>query len=130
MCRTVRGGGRLCDANFGANYSERAISAARELLRETGHADERGPWVPIGAAVHSGTAWFGAIGREGHTELAFVGDAVNTTARLAASTDAGEILVSSTAAAHAGLNNAGHRSLELKGKAEHVAVISLWVRPS
>ena len=115
---------------FGSNYSERAIGAARTLLDATGHAEQQGPWVPVGAAVHSGRAWFGAVGQGDHTELAFLGDAVNTTARLAAVADAGEILVSSTAAAQAGLERElEQRSLKLRGKAEPVRVISLRVRP-
>jgi adenylate cyclase len=116
---------------FGSNYSERAIGSARALLHATGHADQQGPWVPVGAAVHSGRAWFGAVGHGDHTEIAFVGDAVNTTARLAALAEAGEILVSSSAAAEAGLEGArDERTVNLRGKTEPVRVVSLRVRPN
>src|SRR5688500_1177037 len=51
---------------LGERYSERAINAARELLRLTGHANGDGPWVPVGAAVHAGRIWFGARGQGTH----------------------------------------------------------------
>ena len=113
---------------LGERYSERAVKAARALLEATGHTEPEGPWVPVGAAVHSGRIWFGAIGRGTHTEITVVGDAVNTAARLAAVALAGEIVVSADAAAEAGLDaNLEHRTLQLKGKAEPVDVVSLRV---
>lgn len=113
---------------LGSQYTERAIKAARELLQATGHADPIGPWVPVGAAIHTDRVWFGAIGQGIHTEITYVGDGVNTTARLAALADAGEILVSTAASAEAGLDKAlERRSLQLKGRAEPVEVVSLRV---
>jgi class 3 adenylate cyclase len=107
-------------------HAERAVSAARELLRTTGHATQEGPNVPIGAAVHTGRVWFGAVGEGGHVELTIVGDAVNVAARLAAQAKAGQILVSAEAAEKAGLDpNLPRSSLELKGKAEPVEVVTL-----
>jgi adenylate cyclase len=109
-------------------HSERAVSTARELLRATGHGTPQGPWVPIGAAVHTGRVWFGAVGEGVHVELTVVGDPVNVAARLAAQAGAGQILVSSEAAQKAGLDpSLPHRSLELKGKAEPVEVVTLRV---
>ena len=35
----------------------------------TGHADAAGPWLPLGAGVHSGTAWVGTVGDAAHVEL-------------------------------------------------------------
>ena len=115
---------------LGERYSERAINAAREVLRLTGHADVAGPWVPVGAAVHSGRAWFGAVGQGHHTEITLVGDPVNTAARLAALAATGEIVVSVVAAAEAGLDTTlERRTMELKGKVEPVDVVSLRVGP-
>lgn len=102
---------------LGANHVERAVDAARDLFRATGHGMPDGPWVPLGAGVHTGTAWFGAIGEGSHVEITIVGDAINTTARLAAAAGPGEILVSAEAAAVVGLEpTLEHRSLDLKGK--------------
>jgi adenylate cyclase len=46
----------------GDRHVAQAVGAAQELLHRTGHADPDGPWVPVGAGVHTGTAWFGAVG--------------------------------------------------------------------
>lgn len=108
------------------NHPARAVACAQALMRATGHADPGGPWVPIGAGVHSGTVWFGAVGEGAHVEITVVGDPVNVTARLAAAAAPGEILVSAQAAVEAGLDGAlPHRSLELKGKSEPMEVVSL-----
>ena len=109
-------------------HAERAVETAQDLLRATGHADPRGPWVPIGAGVHTGRAWFGAMGEGAHVALTIVGDPMNVTARLAARAEAGEILVSAEAAEQAGLDpSLARRTLELKGRQEPVQVVSLRV---
>jgi adenylate cyclase len=112
----------------GEDYARRAIDAARELLAETGHPDE--PWIPIGVGVHAGTAYVGAVGaREGRVEMAALGDAMNTGARLSSSAAAGEILASDYVVRRAGLDATAFeaRSLQLKGKTEPVAVRVLTV---
>ena len=112
----------------GERHAERGVAAARALLRATGHADPNGPWVPIGAGVHTGMAWYGAVGEGAHVELTVIGDAVNVAARLASAAAAGEVLVTVDAAAAAGLDpNLEHRPLELKGKQDATEVVSLGV---
>jgi adenylate cyclase len=69
----------------GDRHAKDGVAAAQGLLRATGHGEAGGPWVPLGAGVHTATTWFGAVGRGQHVELTAVGDAVNTTARLARS---------------------------------------------
>jgi adenylate cyclase len=62
--------------------------------------------------------------------LVSLGDAMNTTARLASTARAGEILVTTPAAAAAGLDPAiERRSLDLKGKALPTEVVSIRVGP-
>jgi adenylate cyclase len=113
----------------GERHVAAAIRAAQELLAETGHASLDGPWVPVGAGVHSGTVWFGAVGEGEHVELTSIGDVVNTTARLAAAAAAGEILVTASAAAAVGLDRGSeHRSLDLKGKEQPIDVVVVGVR--
>ena len=115
---------------YGDDHPKRAVDAALALLRATGHADPGGPWAPVGAGVHTGRVWFGTVGEGSHVEITVVGDAVNTTARLAAEAVAGEILVSTDAAAAAGLDPAlNRRSLALKGKEGTTEVVSLRVGP-
>jgi len=104
------------------------VEAAQDLLRATGHADPEGPWVPVGAGVHTARTWFGAVGQGSHIELTMLGDAVNVAARLGSRAAAGEILVTSEAAASAGLDpTLERRSLELKGKSLATEVVSLTV---
>lgn len=115
---------------LGQRHAERAVEAALALLRATGHEDPGGPWAPLGAGVHTGRMWFGAIGEGKHVEITVVGDVVNTTARLAAAATTGEIIVSAEAAADAGLDaTLERRSLALKGKQLATDVVSLRVEP-
>lgn len=101
----------------GEQHAARTVEAAQALLVATGHADPGGPWLPLGAGVHTGPAWVGTVGDRAHVELTALGDTVNTTARLASVAKVGEILVTKAAADAAGLDPAlEHRSLELKGK--------------
>jgi adenylate cyclase len=114
----------------GDRHAVQAVDAARALLTETGHGSATGPWVSLGAGVHTAVTWFGAVGQGQRVELTAVGDAVNTTARLASLAAAGEILVTSGAAEAAGLDpRLERRQLELKGKQASTEVVSLRVGP-
>jgi adenylate cyclase len=110
----------------GPRHPAHAVEAARSILRATGHGEPGGPWVPVGAGVHTGLAWVGAVGDDSHTELTALGDAVNITARLAAVAAAGEVLVTAAAADAAGLDpGLERRRLELRGKELSTEVVSL-----
>jgi adenylate cyclase len=105
----------------GPAHARRAVDAAHDLLRATGHGDGE-PWIPIGAGVHTGVAYVGRVGEGDACDFTAVGDAVNTTARLASSAGAGEILVSAAAVEASGID-AGDlevRTLELRGRGEAV----------
>ena len=39
----------------GDEHSLRAVEAAQETLRVTGHGDPDGPWIPLGVGVHTGS---------------------------------------------------------------------------
>lgn len=107
-------------------HAQRAVDAARELLRRTGHGDSAGPWVPVGVGVSTGTAYVGSIGDGLDTELTAMGDMVNTTARLASAAGQGEILVAAATAAASRLpDSLEHRSLRLRGKTEPTEVVVL-----
>lgn len=115
----------------GPDHARLAVQAAEALLRATGHADPGGPWLPVGAGVHSGPAWIGAVGDEAHTELTALGDTVNVTARLASAAAAGEVLISADAVRAARLDASFEvHVLELKGKAAPTEVASLRVGPT
>jgi adenylate cyclase len=112
----------------GDQHASKAIDAAREILRRTGHGETGGPWLRVGAGVHTGEAWVGAIGSDTHVEMTAIGDAVNTAARLASVAAAGEILVSVDAARSAGLPaDLPRTSLALKGKEHELEVVRLGV---
>ncbi len=116
----------------GERYVARAIAGATDLLRATGHEDPGGPWVPVGAGVHAGSAWFGVVGEGSHVELTVVGDNVNVAARLASVARAGEVVVSIDAAESADLDTTAleRRTLELKGKSAGTEVVSIRIGPA
>jgi adenylate cyclase len=106
----------------GPDYARRAIDAAVDLVsRVRQEAD-----LPVGAGVHTGLAYVGTMeGTSGvERDIAAVGDAVNTTARLASAAEAGEVLISDEAVQSSGFDPKGLevRQLQLKGKANPFAV--------
>lgn len=112
----------------GAEHSRRAIEAAQEIMRATGHGSSDEPWIPLGAGVHTGTAFVGSVrSEEGTADITVLGDTPNTAARLSTSAKQGEILVSEATYAAAGLQNEDleKRKLELKGKSEPISVYVL-----
>jgi adenylate cyclase len=113
----------------GEQHAIRAVEASRALLKATGHGEPGGPWVPLGAGVHTGTTWMGAVGEGAAANMTALGDAMNVTARLAALADAGEILITSDAALAAGLDTSTlpHKSLELRGRQQLTEVVSLRI---
>jgi adenylate cyclase len=114
----------------GEQHAALAVEAARELLRRTGHEAAEGPWVALGAGVHTGVAWMGAVGEGPHTALTALGDAVNVAARLAALAQPGEILITAEAATAAGIGDGlERRVLDLRGKQQQTEVLALQIGP-
>lgn len=107
----------------GPNHAGQALQAGREILQATGHGQPEGPWIPLGAGVHTGTAFVGSVvSEEGSSDITVLGDVPNTTARLASSAGVGEILISEASCQAAGmdLGEMESRDLELKGKSSPV----------
>ncbi len=103
----------------GPQYVRRTVEAAQKLSRNM-----TGQGIPVGASVHSGVAYFGAVGAaDGLTDITAVGDEVNVAARLASQAAAGEIIVSEQALQAAGMDGSAlePRSLALKGISQPVA---------
>jgi adenylate cyclase len=109
----------------GSDHAAHAIAAARDLLRQAGN-DGPEPWLPVGAGVHTGKSFVGAVGEGDARDFTALGDTVNTAARLTGLAGAGEILVSAAAATASGLETAGleRRTLELRGREQGV---DAWV---
>jgi adenylate cyclase len=104
----------------GADYVRRTLEVAQSLARAMARQE-----IPVGIGVHSGVAYFGAMGTaEGLTDITAIGDEVNLAARLASKAAAGEIIVSEQALQEAGIDGGKleARSLELKGISEMVPV--------
>jgi adenylate cyclase len=113
----------------GDDHAADAIASARALLDRTGDGDGAEPWIPVGAAVHTGTSFVGAIGEGDARDFTALGDTVNAAARLSGLARAGEILISSESAAAAGYDTSGleRRTLELRGRGQS---IDAWVAPA
>lgn len=116
----------------GNEHAQRAIQAAQSLLRATGHADPEGPWISVGAGVHTGVSYVGTVGSQsGAMDLTALGDVPNVAARLASMAAPGEVLVSEAASAAAGLEEDvfEKRSLQLKGRVEPVSACVIKIAP-
>lgn len=102
----------------GPHYRARAAQAAVALLKAVGYGKSREPWMPIGAAVNSGTAYVGNVGGQGIVDFTALGDPINTASRLASSAAAGEVLMSENvyAAVAEQFPNLEERILTLRGK--------------
>ena len=113
----------------GDHHAAAAVSAGQMLLQEAGRSDVTpGGAIPVGAAVHSGEAFVGSTGTDGAVnDFTALGDAVNTTARLASEAVAGELLVSVNAASAAGVEAAPleRRTIQIRGRTEPIEVVSL-----
>lgn len=117
----------------GPEHARRAVEAAKELLRVTGHADREGPWIPVGAGVHTGVSYVGTVGSKGGAmDLTALGDVPNVAARLASLADAGEVVVSGAVAEAADLDvdPTQSRSRALKGREKPVVTNVLRVSPN
>lgn len=111
----------------GPDHARVAVEAGRRILKATGHTDPSGPWIPVGIGVHTGVAYVGSVEvADGISDVAILGDAVNTTARLTSKAGAGEVVLSEATRIAAGLGPKGmqSRQFNLKGKTE---IVDAWV---
>jgi adenylate cyclase len=109
----------------GQEHARRAVEAAEQLLRATGHGSDEGPWVPLGAGVHTGTAFVGMVGSQGASDFTALGDSVNIAAHVASQAATGEILVTEDAASAAAVPaRFERRHLSLKGHSVDAMVLT------
>ena len=109
----------------GAEHARVAVRAAEDLLVATGHGSDRGPWVPLGAGVHTGRAFVGVVGSGSSTDFTALGDPVNIAAHLASQAAIGEVLVTipSATAAQLPLDGFERRHVSLKGHPVDAVVV-------
>jgi adenylate cyclase len=109
----------------GERHPEAAVETARALFHAVGYGSGDGPWLPLGAGVHTGEAFVGYVSRGEASEFTALGDTINVAAHLAAQARAGEILI--TEAVGASLETAGleRRHVSLKGHELDAIVITL-----
>jgi adenylate cyclase len=116
----------------GPNHAAAAVAAALDLAERAARANATPSGsIPVGTAVHTGEAFVGATGPAGTVDdFTALGDAVNTTARLASSAVAGEVIVSVAAAEAAGsaTGSLERRRVEIRGRVEPIEVIV--IRPA
>jgi adenylate cyclase len=110
----------------GQEHARRAVEAAKELFRVTGHGSADGPWAPLGAGVHTGRAFVGIVGSEGASDFTALGDPVNVAAHLASQAAVGEILVTNETATAAALpEELERRHVSLKGHPIDALVLAM-----
>jgi adenylate cyclase len=104
----------------GPDYVRKTIDVAQAISRQMTKQE-----IPVGIGVHSGIAYFGAVGTaDGLVDISAIGEEVNTAARLASQAGPGEIIVSERTMQAAGVDGREMelRTLELKGISQPVRV--------
>jgi adenylate cyclase len=101
----------------GPDHAGKAVEGARALFHAAGYGTPEGPWIPIGAGVHTGTAFVGMVGTHDAQDFTALGDPMNVAAHLTSQAAAGEILITGPTAAGASLDTDAleRRHLSLKG---------------
>ncbi len=109
----------------GPEHAKHAVEAAQALYHAVGYGTREGPWIPLGAGVHTGTAFVGLVSRGAVYEFTALGDAPNVAAHLAAQAGPGEILFTEDVAATYPSRELERRHLSLKGHPVDARVLLL-----
>jgi adenylate cyclase len=107
----------------GKDHAKVAVETGKRIMKTMGYGSSSGPWIPVGIGINTGVAYVGSVSAEGGaTDIAMLGDSVNTAARLTSLAGAGEILINESTRQVAGLRTDGmeSRTLMLKGKSQEV----------
>jgi adenylate cyclase len=99
----------------GEEHPRAAVRTAEALFRAVGYGSVEGPWVHLGAGVHTGQAFVGYVSRGEASEFTALGDTINVAAHLAAQAGPGEILITEPVGAAIGAEHLERRHLSLKG---------------
>jgi len=112
----------------GPDHATRVIQAARALFTAAGYGSADGPWVPLGAGIHTGPAFVGIVGGHDARDFTALGDPMNIAAHLASQAAAGEILITQSVLDRTQLVEADleARHVSLKGFPLDVFVLPTW----
>ena len=116
----------------GSDHVAQAVRAAEALLLATGHGSAEGPWAPLGAGVHTGSAFVGIVGESEASDFTALGDPVNIAAHLASAAAVGEVLLTDPVFERAGLaeGRLERRHVLLKGHPIDAFVLPASVVPA
>ncbi len=106
----------------GPQYRQKAVEAARSLVRVVRYTDSPAGTLEVGIGIASGEEFVGNVAGGGYKDFAAVGDVTNTAARLTSAASNGQIVVD--AQTYRGVAraypDAQHQRLVLKGKQDPV----------
>jgi adenylate cyclase len=110
----------------GENHARRAIEAGQAILAAVEDDGLSAKGLLVGAGVHTGEAFVGAIGAAEKLDFTALGDTVNVAARLGGIAGPRELLVSGVAWERARLGEApATRQVVVAGRTGSVSVVSL-----
>ncbi len=113
----------------GPKYRQKAVEAARSLVRVVRYTDSPAGTLEVGIGIASGEEFVGNVAGGGFKDFGAVGDITNTAARLTSAAQNSEIVVD--AETYAGVvrayPDAQHQRLVVKGKQEPVE--AYWIPP-
>jgi adenylate cyclase len=113
----------------GPQYCQRAVEAARSLVRVVRHTDSPAGTFEVGIGIASGEEFVGNVAGGGYKDFAAVGHVTNTAARLTSVATNGQIVVDAVTygAVARAYPDAQHERLVLKGK--QGPVDAYWIPP-
>jgi adenylate cyclase len=108
----------------GQLHARSAIEAGVAVLEAVRDRDLDAGGVRVGAGIHTGAAFVGAVGTAEKLSFTALGDTVNVAARLGSAAGAGELLISDAAWRSSGRGDEGeHRRQSISGRVEPLDVV-------
>jgi len=113
----------------GSLYRQKAVEAARSLVRVVRYAQAPGGALDIGIGIASGEEFVGNVAGGGYKDFAAVGDVTNLAARLTSAARNGEIVVDAETYAAVAQAYPDAREQRLTPKGKRDAVDAFWIPP-
>jgi adenylate cyclase len=113
----------------GSQYRQRAVEAARSLVRVLRYENSSEGTLDIGVGIASGKEFVGNVAGGGYKDFAAVGDVTNLAARLTSSARNGEIVVDARTYADVARAYPDAREQRLMPKGMQEPVDAYWIPP-